>query len=160
MILSSRKGRLKVAHSTLGFFNMTAAPLRSSKPSLGQIQEDQKQRASAVFLPTSISILHRWSLPRFKEIDGLSLPPWLTFTLSVFCFQNPLFIQPICSPHSYTQPAPVLHPARELSCNFTSLGGCMFLLKGFPFSDRLNSAPDFTYFSSNTVSHTTGAGSH
>lgn len=36
----------------------------------------------------------------------------------------------------------------------------MFLLKGFPLSDRLNSAPDFTYFGSNAVSQATEAGSH
>ncbi len=35
-----------------------------------------------------------------------------------------------------------------------------FCLKAFPLSDRLNSAPDFTYFGSNTVSQASGAGSH
>lgn len=50
--------------------NLTAAHLHSSKPSLGQIQEDQKPECKHSLPSTSIFILHRQSLPRFKGIDG------------------------------------------------------------------------------------------
>lgn len=38
---------------------------------------------------TSISILHRWSLPAFKGIGGFRLPSWLTFTQCVFLQRFP-----------------------------------------------------------------------
>lgn len=55
-------------------------------------KEDQKLAGRAVFLTTSISILHRWRLPGLKGIDRFALPPWLTFTPGVFYFKNLLFI--------------------------------------------------------------------
>lgn len=101
-----------------------------------------------------------------KGIDGFRLPPWLTFTLGMSCFYLSNQCVILISIHSLLW---CLTFALGSLCGnfFYRFGVCVFLLRGFPLSDRLNSALLFfhkkntkTYFCSCTFSQATEAASH
>lgn len=77
-------------------------------------EEDQKLAVSTVFLTTSISILHRWSLPGLKGLMVLHYHLGWHSRLVCFASKNLLFIQPVGNPRSYTQPVLMLRSLREL----------------------------------------------
>lgn len=136
--------------------NITVLRLHGRRTKSSEANTERWEGGSGRGLPRHIDLCSAAS----KGIDGFRLPPWLTFTLGMSCF----YLSNQCV---ILMPIHNLHWCLTLCGNFYRLGACVFLLRGFPLSDRLNSAQFFfllkkkkSYFGSSAVSQASEAASH